>query len=107
MIQSSDSTVVITAQQLKKTNQIFNEHQMLKYQVIKQNEIIEDYKKKEEISQQIDNERIEQLKLCTDELVERQNKIDKLKKQVNARNWTITGIGMAAVIATTLALLIR
>lgn len=107
MIQSSDSTVVITAQQLKKTNQIFNEHQMLKYQVVKQNEIIEDYKKKEEISQQIDNERIEQLKLCTDELVERQNKIDKLKKQVNARNWTITSIGMVAVIATTLALLIR
>lgn len=80
---------------------------MLKFQVIEQNKIIDDYKKLEEKSAEIDQLRQQELKIYSNDLTNKQKEIDQLQKKINKKNWLTVGVGITGIVVACLCLFIK
>lgn len=101
---TKDSLIVITPQQLKKTNLIFLEHKKLcmelpelRTQIASYDNIMKSYV----ISDSLKNAQIERLKLharVTEQLIQEQvTEISKLERRgKRSRNWAIGGVTVSA-----------
>ena len=108
--QISDSTVEITAQQLKQTNLIFVEHNTLKaenkelnLQISKYQELVNNYKKQDSINNIKINELMEFSTYANNEMVLKDKEISKLKHtKKNLKLFTICGFSISALLGVLL-----
>lgn len=92
-----DSIVLITPEQLKETNLIFNEHNLLKAKV----PLLE---RKIQVLTEINNNHSKIDSLRVQEINQYKANVDKLKKSIKIKNTLITGISSGFVVSLLLLL---
>lgn len=92
-----DSIVLITPEQLKETNLIFNEHNLLKTKV----PLLE---KKIQVLTEINDNHSKIDSLRVQEINQYKANVDKLKKSIKIKNTLITGISSGFVVSLLLLL---
>ena len=92
-----DSIVLITPEQLKETNLIFNEHNLLKTKVPLLERKIQVLTKINDNHSKIDSLRVQ-------EINQYKANVDKLKKSIKIKNTLITGISSGFVVSLLLLL---
>ena len=101
----SDSTVVITAAQLKRINLIFNEHSQLQEENNVYKNLVRQYDEKIQVMDNIDSLRSVKLQICTDSINKQANTIKSLKRKSKQKSVLSIVLGTLAATFGTLWIL--